>query len=60
MMDEFVVDVFVGFENGGAPAVGDSPDVDGVAVVVVEEENVVVASAGGDNESAGEVGEGLS
>ena len=27
---------------------------------MVEEENVVVAGAGGDNESAGEVGEGLS
>ena len=28
VVDEFVMDVFVGFENGGTPTVGDSPDVD--------------------------------
>ena len=55
--DEFVVDGFVGLEDGGASTVGYSPDVDGVAVVVIEEEDVVVAGAGGYDESAGEVRE---
>ena len=57
--NKFVVDMFVGFENGGTPTVGDSPNVDRVAVVVVEEKDVVVAGAGWDNKAAGEVGERL-